>query len=132
MTEERAKESRREEGVEGPVVSNTVQVGSVEIRRDRGEGRRVSGLGCFLRRRRLGRRVFGGGELRTMRVDRVQSHRRRWRSNPFGKCSQERPIRGTVASTMRRAAPSSGCARCGAGAGCSAMKYQSLWTTGAY
>jgi len=52
--------------------------------------------------------------------------RRRWRSNPPGKRSQERLTRGTVASTMRRAAHPSGCARCGAGAGCSAIKYQSL------
>jgi len=51
---------------------------------------------------------------------------RRWRSNPSGKCSQERLTRGTVASTMRRAAHPSGCARCGAGAGCSAIKYQSI------
>ena len=46
--------------------------------------------------------------------------------NPSGKCSQERLTRGTVTSTMRRAAHPSGCARCGAGAGCSAIKYQSL------
>ena len=51
---------------------------------------------------------------------------RRWRSNPSGKCSQERLTRGTITSTMCRAAHSSGCARCGAGAGCSAIKYQSL------
>ena len=31
---------------------------------------------------------------------------------------------------MRRAAHPSGCARCGAGAGCSAIKYQSLWLDG--
>ena len=37
---------------------------------------------------------------------------------------QERLSRGTVASTMRRAAHPSGCARCGAGAGCSAIEYQ--------
>ena len=54
--------------------------------------------------------------------------RRRWRSNPSGKCSQERLSRGTVTSTMRKAAHPSGCARCGAGAGCSAIKYQSRWT----
>ena len=46
--------------------------------------------------------------------------------NPSGKCSQERLTRGTVTSTMRKAAHPSGCARCGAGAGCSAIKYQSL------
>ena len=40
---------------------------------------------------------------------------RRWRSNPSGKCSQERLTRGTVTRTMRRAAKASGCARCGAG-----------------
>ena len=34
--------------------------------------------------------------------------------------------RGTVTSTMRRAAHSSESARCGAGADCSALKYQSL------
>ena len=33
---------------------------------------------------------------------------------------------GTVTSPMRRAALSSGCARRGASAGCSAIKYQSL------
>jgi len=43
-----------------------------------------------------------------------------------GKCSHERLTRGTVTSTMRRAAHLSVCARCGAGAGCSAIKYQSL------
>ena len=31
---------------------------------------------------------------------------------------------------MRRAAHPSGCARCGSGAGCSAIKYQSLWWAG--
>jgi len=50
----------------------------------------------------------------------------RWRSNPSGKCLQERLTRGTVTSTMRRAAHPSGCARCGAGAGSSAIKYQPL------
>ena len=44
-----------------------------------------------------------------------------------GGCSQERLIRGTETSTMRRAAQPSRCARCGAGAGCSVIKYQSLW-----
>ena len=38
----------------------------------------------------------------------------------------ERLTRGTVTTTMRRAAHPSGCARCGAGAGCSAITYQSL------
>jgi len=51
---------------------------------------------------------------------------RRWRSNPSGKCSQERLTRGTVTSTIRKAAHPPGCARCGAGAGCSPIKYQSL------
>ena len=53
--------------------------------------------------------------------------RRRWRSNPSGKCSPERLTRGAVTSTMCRAADLSGGARCGAGACCSAKKYQSLW-----
>ena len=34
------------------------------------------------------------------------------------RCSQERLTWGTVTSTMRMAAHPSGCARCGAGAGC--------------
>ena len=34
--------------------------------------------------------------------------------------------RGTVTSTMRRAAHPFGCARCGAGAGCSVIVYKSL------
>ena len=37
------------------------------------------------------------------------------------KGSQERLTWDTVSSTIRRAAPPSGCARCGAGAGCSAI-----------
>jgi len=49
---------------------------------------------------------------------------RRCRSNPSGKCSQERLIGYTVTSTMRRAAHPSECARCGAGAGCSAITYK--------
>ena len=61
-----------------------------------------------------------------MRAPSVASRSRRWRSNPSGHCSQERLTRGTVTSTMRKAAHPSGCARCGAGAGCSAIKYQSL------
>ena len=56
--------------------------------------------------------------------------RRRGRSNPSGKCSQERLTRGTETSTMRRAAHPSGRARCGAGAGCSAIKYQSRCPSG--
>ena len=43
---------------------------------------------------------------------------RRWSSNPSGKCSYERPTRGTVCGTMR--------SMCGAGAGCLAINYQSL------
>ena len=68
----------------------------------------------------------------TVLVQKVNLHHRaycpsgRWRSNPFGKFSQEQLTRGTGTSTMRRAAHPSGCARCGAGAVCSAMKCQSL------
>jgi len=40
---------------------------------------------------------------------------------------QERLTRGTVTSTMRRAAHPSGYARCGGGAGCSVTRYQALW-----
>ena len=43
---------------------------------------------------------------------------RRWSSNPSGKCSHERPTRGTVSGTMR--------SMCGADAGCLAINYQSL------
>ena len=43
---------------------------------------------------------------------------RRWSSNPSGKCSYERPTRGTVCGTMR--------SMCGADAGCLAIIYQSL------
>jgi len=58
---------------------------------------------------------------------------RRWRSNPSGKCSQERPTWGTVTSTMRKAAHPSGCARCGAGAGCSAkITHLSPWGESGY
>ena len=53
----------------------------------------------------------------------------RWRSNPSGKCTQERLKQGTVTRKLRRAAHPSECARCGAGAGCSAITYQSLWFT---
>ena len=55
---------------------------------------------------------------------------RRWRSNPSGKSSRERLTRGTVNGTMRRAAHPSGCAKRGAGAGCSAIKTQSLSVVG--
>jgi len=51
---------------------------------------------------------------------------RRWRSNPSGKCSQERLTPGTVTSTMRRVALPSECAMCGAGASCSAIRKPSL------
>ena len=43
---------------------------------------------------------------------------RRWSSNPSGKCSYERPTRGTVCGTMR--------SMCGADTGCLAINYQSL------
>jgi len=82
---------------------------------------------------------WGGGRKHLLERDRhrpVQPHLfrvssslfetcMRWRSNPSGKCSCKRLTRGTVTSTMRRAAHPSECARCGAGAGCSAIKYQS-------
>jgi len=78
-------------------------------------------------------RVFSGLGRRGRRGVSGLSHRR-WRSNPSGKCSQERLTRGTITSTMHRAAHLSGCARCGAGAGCSAIKYQFLrsfpWSRG--
>ena len=44
----------------------------------------------------------------------------------FGNCSQKRRTRSTVTSTIRSAAHLAGCARCGAGAGCSVIKYQSV------
>ena len=47
--------------------------------------------------------------------------RRRWRSNPSGKSSQERLTRGTVCGTTR--------SMCGADAGCSAINYRSLFAT---
>ena len=47
---------------------------------------------------------------------------RRWSSNPSGKCSYERPTRGTVCGTMR--------SMCGADAGCLAINYQSLGVGG--
>jgi len=47
----------------------------------------------------------------------------RWRSIPSGKCSQGRLTWGTLTSTMRRAAHPSGCARCSAGAGRSAIEW---------
>ena len=69
---------------------------------------RESDAGCI----QLGRRV-------------VPPHCKRWRSKTSGKCSQERLTRGTVTSTMLRAAHPSGCVRCSAGAGCSTKR--SLW-----
>ena len=51
---------------------------------------------------------------------------RRCGSNPPEKCSQEWLTWATVSFTMRRAAHPAGCARCGAGAGCSAIEYPSL------
>ena len=47
---------------------------------------------------------------------------RRWGSNPSGKCSYERPTRGTVCGTVR--------SMCGADAGCLAINYQSLQGSG--
>jgi len=44
----------------------------------------------------------------------------------FIKGSHERPTRGRVISTLRKAAHPSGCARCGAGTGSLAIKYQSI------
>jgi len=52
-----------------------------------------------------------------------------WRSNPSRNCSQERLTRGTATSTMRKTAHPPECARCGAGAGRSSIKYQSLYST---
>ena len=52
------------------------------------------------------------------RAVRLCSTRRRWSSNPSGKCSSERPTRGTVGGTMR--------SMCGADAGCLAINYHSL------
>ena len=46
--------------------------------------------------------------------------------NPSGKCSQERLTRGTVTSTMRRAAHPSGWARCGVVAGCLAITKKTI------
>ena len=43
----------------------------------------------------------------------------RWSSNPSGKCSYERPTRGTVCGTLR--------SMCGSDAGCLAMNYRSLF-----
>ena len=51
----------------------------------------------------------------------LNPHRWRWSSNPSGKCSYERPTRGTVCGTMR--------SMCGADAGCLAINYQSLKPT---
>ena len=47
--------------------------------------------------------------------DRHQGGGKRWSSNPSGKCSYERPTRGTVCGTMR--------GTCGADAGCLATHY---------
>ena len=58
----------------------------------------------------------------------VPTRCRRCRSNAREKVSHARLTRGTVTSTMRRSAQPSGCARCGAGAGCSEIKYQYLST----
>ena len=81
--------------------------------------------GMFVRQEELVRLILQE-PFSSLLAERMKPWRRRWRSNPSGKCSQERLTRGTVTSTMCRAAHPSGCARCGAGAGCSAIKYQSL------
>jgi hypothetical protein len=60
--------------------------------------------------------MFGFGFVRCL--FRGPPPRRRWSSNPSGKCSYERPTRGTVCATMR--------SMCGADAGCLAINYQSL------
>ena len=57
---------------------------------------------------------------RARRQEVLTIRRRRWSSNPSGKCSYERPTRGTVSGTMR--------SMCGADAGCLAINYQSLLT----
>jgi len=64
----------------------------------------------------LGERTVGAAQSGLPR-DRVLACRK-WISNPSGKCSYERPTRGTVCGTMR--------SMCGAGAGCLAINYQSL------
>jgi hypothetical protein len=74
-----------------------------------------------LKRRR--KSFEGGVEEHARKEGSVGWGHGRWRSNPHGKCSQERLAWGTVASTMHREAHPFGCARCGAGAGCSPMKY---------
>jgi len=88
------------------------------VREARGEGGRGA--------RREGARAWGG-RARALRpqlyVEVVVVLRTR---SGFGFAVVSRVTRGTVTSTMRRAAHPSGCARCGAGAGCSAIKYQSL------
>ena len=65
--------------------------------------------------------------LCTRAFDHSTSDYRRWRSNPSEKSSQERLTQGTVISTKRKAAHLPVCARCGAGAGCSAIKHQPLY-----
>ena len=75
----------------------------------------------FVSDRRISRLMFPIDEFRDSCY-----RRSRWRSNPSGKCSHARLTRGTATSTMRRATRPSGRARCGAGAGCSVMKYQSI------
>ena len=57
------------------------------------------------------------------RVEGVGFRCRRWRSNPSGKREQVRLPWGIVTSTMGRTANPSGCARCGAGAGCPTVKH---------
>ena len=75
------------------------------------------GCGCiFLTLIVLGMYVFSTSSLlfspsRCTFTCILHSKCKRWRSNPSGKCSQQRLTRGTVTSTMRRAAHPSGCAR---------------------
>ena len=91
--------------------------------------RRVKDWGVGLREDReavIGRPIFPKRSPRSFHwtslfPKTVTKLRRRWGSNPSGNCSQERLTRGKVSSTIRREAHPSGCARCGAGAGCSAI-----------
>ena len=58
-----------------------------------------------------------------------QHVKRKGGCTPCVTCSPKRLTQGTVTSTMHRAAHPSGCARFGAGAGCSTIRYQSLCVT---
>ena len=71
-----------------------------------------------------GKVLAGPGEYEVTELsDMARSRREKGSLEP--EPMRENPT-GTVTSTMRRAAHPSGCARCGAGAGYSAKKYQSL------